>query len=149
MRCSIRYLTHVVSLISDWCHTVSSKFFDTQVSSESTKELLLPRHACCDPSHLSSIENPSRSTCGHPTQDTSHLSYGLFVLLALRRLFLFTTSGSGPGELCGFMVFRHAPPPILRKRSGNNSDLFYKYCGKELKLSHTGAIKQSLDLLLV
>ena len=32
-------------LISDWRRTVSSKFFDTQVSSISTEELVLPRHA--------------------------------------------------------------------------------------------------------
>ena len=35
------------SLFSEWRRTVSSKFFDTQVSSISTEELVLPRHACC------------------------------------------------------------------------------------------------------
>ena len=34
-------------LSSDWRRTVSSKFFDTQVPSISTEELVLPRHACC------------------------------------------------------------------------------------------------------
>ena len=34
-------------LISDWRRTVSSKFFDTQVPSISTEELVLPRHARC------------------------------------------------------------------------------------------------------
>ena len=39
-------------LFSDWRHTVSSKFFDTQVSSISTEELVLLRHARCDLSRL-------------------------------------------------------------------------------------------------
>ena len=76
-------------LISDWRRTVSSKFFDTQVSSISTEELVLPRHARCVfsrlrcnghslllGSYLSRIgrtENPSCSACGHSSQDTSHL----------------------------------------------------------------------------
>ena len=34
-------------LFSDWRRTVSSKFFDTQVPSISTEELVLPRHARC------------------------------------------------------------------------------------------------------
>ena len=34
-------------LISDWRRTVSSKFFDTQVPSISTEELVLTRHARC------------------------------------------------------------------------------------------------------
>ena len=40
------------SLFSDSRRTVSSKFFDTQVSSVSTKELVLPRHARCAFSRL-------------------------------------------------------------------------------------------------
>ena len=32
-------------LFLDWRHTVSSKYFDTQVPSISTEELVLPRHA--------------------------------------------------------------------------------------------------------
>ena len=76
-------------LISDWRRTVSSKFFDTQVPSISTEELVLPRHARCVLSRLhcnghslllgsylsriGRIENPSCSACGHPSQDTSHL----------------------------------------------------------------------------
>ena len=35
------------SFFSDWRHTVSSKFFDTQVRSISTEELVLLRHARC------------------------------------------------------------------------------------------------------
>ena len=77
------------SLFSDWRRTVSSKFFDTQVSSISTEELVLPRDARCVLSRLSynehslllssylfrigRIENPFCSACGHSSQDTSHL----------------------------------------------------------------------------
>ena len=77
------------SLFSKWRHTVSSKFFDTQVPSISTEELVLPRHARCVLSHLrcnghslllssylsriDRIENPSCSACGHLSQDTSHV----------------------------------------------------------------------------
>ena len=77
------------SLFSDWRRTVSSKFFDTQVPSTSTEELVLPRHARCVLSRLrrnghslllgsylsriGRIENPSCSVCGHSSQDTSHL----------------------------------------------------------------------------
>ena len=72
-----------------WRRTASSKFFDTQVPSISTKELVLPRHARCVLSRLrcnersllldsyhsriGRIENPSCSACGHSSQDTSHL----------------------------------------------------------------------------
>ena len=73
-------------LFSDWRRTVSLKFFDTQVSSISTEELVLPRHARCIFSRLcryghnlqlssylsrtGRIENPSCSVCGHSSQDT-------------------------------------------------------------------------------
>ena len=76
-------------LISDWRRTVSSKFFDTQVSSISTEELVLPRHARCVLSRLrcnghslllssylsriGKIENPCCSACGHSSQDIAHL----------------------------------------------------------------------------
>ena len=76
-------------LISDWRRTVSSKFFDTQVPSISTEELVFPRHARCVLSRLrcnghslilgsylsriGRIENPSCSVCGHSSQDISHL----------------------------------------------------------------------------
>ena len=75
-------------LFSDWRRTVSSKFFDTQVPSISTKELVLPRHACCVLSRLrcnghslllsfylsriGRIKNPSCSACRHSSQDISH-----------------------------------------------------------------------------
>ena len=67
------------SLFSDWKRTVSSKFFDTQVPSIATKELVFPRHARCVLSRLhcnghslllssylcriGRIENPSCSAC--------------------------------------------------------------------------------------
>ena len=89
--CSLSsFLCHIHSrLISDWMRTVSSKFFDIQVSSISTEELVLPRHAhcflpclCCNGlslhigsylSRIGRIENSSRCACGHPSQDISHL----------------------------------------------------------------------------
>ena len=77
------------SLFLDWRRIFSSKFFDTQVPSISTEELVLPRHARCVLSRLrcnghslllsaylsriGRIENPSCSACGHLSQDTSHL----------------------------------------------------------------------------
>ena len=76
-------------LFSDWRRTVSSKFFDTQVLSVSTEELVPLRHAHCVISRLrcnghslllssyltriGRIKNSSCSSCGHPSQDTSHL----------------------------------------------------------------------------
>ena len=88
--CSLSLTSHIHScLFSDWRRTVSSKFFDTQVPSIFTKELVLPRHARCVLSRLrcngyslllssyltriGRIENSSCSACGHPSQDTSHL----------------------------------------------------------------------------
>ena len=89
--CSLSPLTCRIHsrFILDWRCTVSLKFFDTQVPSISTKELVLPRHArcvlsclCCNEhslrlgsylSRIGKIENPSCSTCGHSSQDISHL----------------------------------------------------------------------------
>ena len=78
------------------------KFFDTQVSSISTKEPVLPRHARCVISRLrcnghslllgsylsriGRIENPSCSTCGHSSQDTSYLILCCPATEFLRRL---------------------------------------------------------------
>ena len=128
-------------LISDWRRTVSSKFFDTQVPSISTEELVLPRHGRCVLSRLrcnghslllgsylsriGRIENPSCSACGHSSQDTSHLILHCAATDSLGRLLfgdslsLSTTSGPDPWELPGFwgsMVFRNALIP--RKGSG-------------------------------
>ena len=73
----------------DWRRTVSSKFFDKQLPSISSEELVLLHYACyvlsrlrCNghslllSSYLSMIgriENPSCSACGHLSQDTFHL----------------------------------------------------------------------------
>ena len=127
-------------LFSDWRRTVSSKFFDTQVSSISTEELVLSRHARCVLSRLrcnghslllgsylsriGRIENSFCSACGHSPQDISHLILHCPATDSLRcSLFgnslSLLTSGPGPGELPGFwgsMVFHHAPFP--RKGSG-------------------------------
>ena len=130
-------------LFLDWKRTVSSKFFDAQVSSISTEELVLPCHARCVLSHLrcngrslllssylsriGRIENSFCRACGHSSQDISSRSalsnYGLFAPLTFWRLCLSTISGPCPGELPGFwgsMVFRHAPIPL--KGSGNNNN---------------------------
>ena len=141
----------VVSLISrinsgvfsDRRRTVLSKFFDTQVPSIPTEELVLPRHARCVRSRLrcnghslwlssynssiGRIENPFCRACGHSSQDTSHLILYCpatdFAPLTLATLSLFTTSRPGPRKLPDFwgsMVTRHAPIP--RKGSGNNNN---------------------------
>ena len=76
-------------LFSDWTRTFSSKFFDTQVPSISTEELVLLGHARCVPCRLHcnghslllnsyqfricKIENPSCSACVNSSQGTSHL----------------------------------------------------------------------------
>ena len=109
------------SLFSDWRHTVLSKFFDTQVSSISTEELVLLRHARCVLSRLrcnrhslllnsylyriGRIKNPSCSACGHLSSHSALSSYGLFAPLALwqfsvslrplsQALLSFSTSGA-------------------------------------------------------
>ena len=106
------------SLFSDWRRTISSKFFDTLVSSISTKELVLPHYACCVLSRLRSnghslllssylsrigrIENPSCSVCGHSSQDISHLTLHYPATESLRHShsvsirFLFQALGSCP-----------------------------------------------------
>ena len=124
-------------LISDWRRTVSSKFFDTQVPSISTQELVLARHArrvlsrhrCNGYSHLlgsylsriGRIKNPS---CTRPrTPLISFCTVQLRTLCtthSLATLCFSTTSGPDPGDLPGFwgsMVFR--PAPISRTGSGN------------------------------
>ena len=84
------------SLFSDWRHTVSSKFFDKQVPSISTKELEFSRRArcvlsrlCCNEdslllgsglSRIGRIENPSYSACRHSSQDISFCTVHLWTL---------------------------------------------------------------------
>ena len=89
------------SLFSDWRRTVSSKFFDTQVPSISTEELVLARHARCVLSRLrcnghslllgsylsriGRIENSSCNVCGHSSQNISHLNLHCPAAESLRR----------------------------------------------------------------
>ena len=138
------YLVSTLVFFLDWRRTVSLKFFDTQVPSISTEELVLPRHARCVLSSLrcnghslllssylsttSRIENPCCSVCGHRPR-TSMISFctvqlrTLCAVHSLATLCLSTTSGPGPWELPGFwgsMVFRHAQIP--RKGSGDNNN---------------------------
>ena len=110
------------SLFSDCRRTVSSKFFDTQVPSISTKELVLPRHArcvlsrlCCNghslllSSYLELAESrilPEAPADTHPrTPLISFCTVQLRTLCtahSLATLCLSTTSGPDPGELLGF-----------------------------------------------
>ena len=118
-------------LFSDWRRTDSSKYFDTQVPSISTEELVLPRHTRCVLSHLrcnghslllgsylsriGRIENPSCSACGHPSQDISHLIVHSPATDSLRRslfgdslsLYDFWSRPWGVARLLGL----HGPPP--------------------------------------
>ena len=128
-------------LFSDWRRTVSSKYFDTQVPSISTEELVLPRHArrvlshlCCNGhslllgsylSRIGRIENPSCSACGHPSQDISHLLLHCPATDSLRRS-LFGDSlslydlWSKPWVVARLLGLHSLPPcPIPRKGSGN------------------------------
>ena len=86
--CSLLSLVSTL-VFSRTAGVLSPKYFDTQVPSISTEELVLPRHARCVLSRLrcngrslllgsyfsriGRIENSSCSACGHPSQDTSHL----------------------------------------------------------------------------
>ena len=133
-------------LFSDWRHTVSSQFLDTQAPSISIEELVFLRHARCVLSRLRCnghslmlssylsmigiIENLSCSACGHPPQDISF--FLSFCTVQLRTLCppcflaifcLSTTSSPCPGEFPGYrcsMVFRDALIP--REGLGNNNN---------------------------
>ena len=72
------------SFFPDWRCTVSSKFFDTQVPWISTEELVFPHHACYVlfrlrfnslllSSYLSRIGRMENPSCGHLSQDTTHV----------------------------------------------------------------------------
>ena len=125
-------------LISDWRRTVSSKFFDTQVPSISTEELVFPRHARCVLSRLrcnrhslllssylsriGRIENPSCRACVHSSQNTSDLILHCPATDSLRRS-LFGDSLSlydlwsrpwGVARLLGF----HGLPPCTHPSEG-------------------------------
>ena len=97
---AVFHLSHLL-FFSDWRRIVSSKFFEAQVSSVSTEELVLPCHARCVLYRsllqqtqayvilfiyrVGIIENPSCSVCGHPTQDTVHLILYCPAVHSLRR----------------------------------------------------------------
>ena len=128
-------------LISDWRHTVSSKFFDTQVAPISTKELVLPHHTRCVLSRLrcnghslllgsylsriGRIENPSCSTCEHSSQDTPHLILHCPATDSLRHslfgdslsLYDLWSRSWGVAQLLGLNGL--LPCPLPRKGSGN------------------------------
>ena len=125
-------------LISDWRRTVSSKYFDTQVSSISTEELVLSRRARCVLSrlrcnghslvlgfYLSRIgrtENPCCSACGHSSQDTFNLILHCPATDSLRRslfgdsLYLYDLWSRpwGVSWLLGLHGFPPCPHPCRR-----------------------------------
>ena len=138
--CSLSPLIYPIhsSLFSDWRRTVSSKFFNTQAPSISTKELVLPRHAPCVLSRLRCnghslvlgsyfsrigiIENPSCSACGHSSQDTSDLILHCPATDSLRRslfcnflsLYDFWSRSWGVARLLGL----HGLPPCPHPTKG-------------------------------
>ena len=126
----------------DWRRTILSKFFNTQVPSISTEELVLPRHARCVLSRLrcnghslllgsylsriGRIENPSCSACGHLSSHSALPSYALFTPLTLRRLSvsvrpLAQTPGSCP--VSGAPWSSAMPPSLGRVRVNNNNNM--------------------------
>ena len=128
-------------LFSDWRHTVSSKFFDTQAPSISIEELVLPRYARCVLSRLRCnghsllislglAESTILPAAPVDTRPRTFLISSCTVQLrtlctacSLTNLCLSMTSGPDPGELPGFwgsMVFHHALIP--RKGSGKQQE---------------------------
>ena len=109
-------------LFSDWRRMVSSKFFDTQVPSIFTEELLLPRHARCllsslrcnghslllssSLSRIGRIENPSGSAYGHLSSHSALSNYGLFAPLTLWGLW---SKPWGVARLLGLQVLPPCP----------------------------------------
>ena len=137
------------SLFSDWRHSVSSKFFDTQVPSIAIEELVLPHCArcilsrlCCNGhslllssylSRIGRIESPSCSACGHSFQDTSHLILHCPATDSLRRsLFvslrpLVQTLESCPASVAPWSS--SMPPSLGRGRViKNNSNSPFCWC---------------------
>ena len=128
-------------LFSDWRHTVSSKFFDTQVSSISTEELVLPFHTCyvlsrlqCNggslllsssPFRVGRIENSFCSAYEPLFQNTFHLILHCLALDSLLRL-LFGNSlslfdlWSRPWRVA-WLLWLHGP--ISWKGLGNNNNM--------------------------
>ena len=123
--CSLSPLiSHIHShLFLDWRRTVSSKYFDTQVPSISTEELVLPRHARCVISCLRCNGHSlfqvlislglaeSRILLAAPADTHPRTLLISFCTVQLRTLCaahslvtlcLFMTSGPDPGKLPGF-----------------------------------------------
>ena len=147
------------SLFSEWRHTVSSKFFRTQVPSISTEELVLPCHACCVLSllrcnghslllssylsRIGRIENPSCSACGHSTRTPLILFCTVQIRTlstahSLATLCLLATSGPDPGELLGFwgsMVFMGNNNNNNISLSKNKMELQNQYKNLDISLS--------------
>ena len=144
--CSLSsFISRIIScLLSDWRCTVSLKFFNTQVPSVYTEELVLPRHArcalsrlCCNGqnvllsfylSRIGRIKNHPCSACGHLFQDTPHLILHCPATDSLRRLILGDSLSlynfwSWSRRAARFLGDYGLPPcPISRKGSGNNSN---------------------------
>ena len=123
--CSVSPLISCIHscLFSDWRRTVSFRFFDTQISSISTEEFVLPRHARCALSRLccnvhslllsfyltriGRIENPLCSAYEHPPRTPlipfcTFQQQTLCASLSLVPLYLSTSSGRRSGELPSF-----------------------------------------------
>ena len=132
-------------LFLDWRHTVSSKLYNTEVSSIFIEELVISRHArgalsrfrCNGHSPLLSsylfriyrIENFSCSACGHLSFHSTLSSYRLFVPLALllRPLVQALESCTASGAPWSSAM----PPSLGQKGSGNNNNIpgLLKICG--------------------
>ena len=129
-------LLSVVSTLV-FSRTVSSKYFDTQVPSIFTEELVLPRHARCVLSRLrcnghslllgsylsriGKIENPFCSACGHPSQNISHLILHCPATDSVSLRPLVQTLGSWPAS--GAPWSSAMPPFLGRSRVTNNKKI--------------------------
>ena len=151
--CSLSPLIHYC-LFSDWRRTVYSKYFDTQVPSIFTEELVLSRHARCILSRLrcnrhslllgsylskiGRIENPSCSACGHSSQDTFHLIVHCPAMDSLRRslfgdsmsLYDLWSSCPASGALWSYAM----PPSLGRGRVTNNNNMSFHIPGSAYNL---------------
>ena len=147
--CSLSPLISCIysSLLLDWRHTISSKFFDTQVPLISTEKLVLPHHACCVLSRLccnkhslllsSSLQNwQNRESFlqrlrtfipGHLSSHFALSSYERFCAgCSLVILCLFTSSGPGPGGVARLLGLRSStmPPSLGRSRVTTTCQVF-------------------------
>ena len=135
------------SLLSDWRRTASSKFFDTQVPSVSTEELVFPCHACCvfcrlccnghclllRPyfSRIGRTKNALCRACDHATEDTSDLILHCPATDCLRcSLFGYSLSlcnlWDRPWRVSRLLGFHGLSLcPIPRKGSGNNNNRYF------------------------